>query len=179
MKLTNPEKLILVMLAEIQEKLAMKDGTDHKLVANAIYSENTWALDWEMPGIVGSSAEPTPPEVSFVVDVLDMWTFIEEAYESFNAVEKEKIKEEASPFGAHVHFAGFDGNNEGEAMSIANFLIEDMGRFSQFKGREMNSHCSSVPTYKKMLTAFEPLRSTLDGRAHLSVDQVVSILKAR
>lgn len=179
MKLTNPEKLILIMLAEIQEKLAMTNGTDHKLVSKAIYSENTWALDWEMPGIVGHFAEPTPPSVSFVVSVLDMWSFIEEAYDSFDAVEKKKIEKEASPFGAHVKFAGFDGNHEGDVMSIASFLIDDMGRFSRFKGRGMNSHCSSVGTYQQMLNVFEPIRETMDGRTHLTVDQVISILKTR
>lgn len=179
MKLTNPEKLILIMLAEIQEKLDIKDGTNYKLVTNAIYSENTWALDWEMPGIVGSFPEQTPPQVKFVVDVLEMWSFIEEGYDSFDPKEKENIKEKASPFGSHVKFSGFDGNNETDEMSIASFLINDMGRFSRFKKRDMNSHCSSINTYEKMLNVFKPLLSTLNGQMHLSADQVISILKAR
>lgn len=179
MNLTNPEKLILIMLAEIQEELDMKGGADHKLVAGSIYSENTWVLDWEMPGIVGSAAEPTPPQMSFVVDVLDMWSFMEEAHDTFDSILKKKVVDGAKPFGADAWFSGFDGNHEGDEMSIANFLIEDMGRFSRFKGRDLNSHCSSVGTYKRMLQVYEPLRATLDGRGHLSVDQVISVLQAR
>ena len=55
MKPTNSEKLILVMLSEIHEKLCIKNGVNTKLVTNAIYSQNTWALSWDLPGIVGDS----------------------------------------------------------------------------------------------------------------------------
>jgi hypothetical protein len=43
MNLTNPEKLVLVMLAEIHEALKIKNGVDTKLLKNAIYRDNTWA----------------------------------------------------------------------------------------------------------------------------------------
>ena len=59
MKLSNSEKLILTMLAEIQEKLGIQNGTDTKLLTSAIYSNNTWALSLEIPGIVGGSPDPT------------------------------------------------------------------------------------------------------------------------
>src|ERR1700735_20135 len=105
-KLTNPEKLILLMLSEIYEKLNL-DQVDTKLLRSAIYSENTWALDWEMPGVVGSDSEPTPPFVRQVVNYLDMWTFLEEAYARFDSAAREQIEKEAEPFGKHVRFPGF------------------------------------------------------------------------
>ncbi len=178
MKLTNAEKLILVMLSEIHEKLNIENGTNTKLLTSAIFSENTWALSWEMPGIVGSSPEPTPPEVSEVVDILDMWSFIEEAYENFDADAKAKIEADAEPFGGHVGFRGFDGNNEAEYLNIAHFMINDMGRFSRFKGRDLNSHAPSMTGYRRMVTVFETFRPnlTMDG---LSVEQVAEILRAK
>lgn len=178
MKLTNPEKLILTMLSEIHEKLGIKDGVDTKLLTRAIYSDNTWALSWEMPGIVGDTLEPTPPEVKKVIDILDMWSFLEEAYEKFDATEKAKIKADADPFGNYVSFIGFDGNNESELLSIAKFMIEDMGRFSRFKGRDLNSHSPSIDTYGRMLAIFECIRPTLIGHG-LSAEQVVQILMAK
>lgn len=178
MKLTNPEKLILIMLSEIHEKLGIQNGVSTKLLTSAIYSNQTWGLSWEMPGIVGGSSEPTPPDVKAVSDVLDMWSFMEEAYEAFDAPTKAQIKTDADPFGTQVKFSGFDGNNEPELMSIARFLVEDMGRFSRFKGRDMNSHHPSIATYRRMLAVFEPIRSTLVGHG-LSADQVVQILKAK
>ncbi len=84
MKLTNAEKLIVTMLADLHEKLAI-DEVSTKLIKQAIYSNNTWALSWEFTGIVGESPEQTPPEVLLVLDILDMWSFIEEAYEGFDA----------------------------------------------------------------------------------------------
>ncbi|MHB8385260.1 YfbU family protein [Metallibacterium sp.] len=178
MKLTNPEKLILVMLSDIHEKLGIENSVDTKLLTSAIYSNNTWALSWELQGIVGDSPDPTPPEVSEVADILDMWSFIEEAYATFDASAKTKIEAEADPFGTHVQFSGFDGNNETTHMSIARFLVEDMGRFSRFKGRDLNSHLPSIGTYRRMLAVFEPIRKTLDGHG-LTAGKVIKLLNAK
>jgi hypothetical protein len=178
MKLTNPEKLILTMLADIHEKLGIENSVDTKLLTSAIYSDNTWALSWEMPGIVGDTPDPTPPTVSEVVDTLDMWSFIEEAYETFGDTEKKKIETEADPFGKHIQFSGFDGNNETEHMSIARFLVEDMGRFSRFKGRDFNSHHPSIESYRRMFAVFESIRKNLVGHG-LTVGQVIELLNAK
>lgn len=178
MNFTNPEKLILVMLAEIHEKLGIDNGVDAKLVTNAIHSDNTWALSWEMPGIVGDSPDTTPPEVAEVVDVLDMWSFIEDAYSNLGESEKARIKTDAAPFGEHVRFHGFDGNNEARLMNIANFVVKEMDRFAQFKGRDFNSHCPSIDTYRRMLGLFRPIRATLMGQGLRTTD-LVEILKAQ
>jgi uncharacterized protein YfbU (UPF0304 family) len=177
MKLSNPEKLILLMLSEIYDKLDLTD-VDTKLLRAAIYSENTWALDWEMSGVVGSDTEPVPPLVRDVVDYLDMWSFLEEAFSSFEGPAKEKVAREADPFGKHVRFPGFDGNNEADALSIANILINDMGRFSRFKGRDLNSHAPLRTNYARMYSVFEPIRKSLTGTRPMSPDQVVAVLKA-
>jgi uncharacterized protein len=178
MKLTNPEKLILVMLAELHEKVGVKDGTDTKLLTSAIYSDNTWALDWEMPGIVGDCSEPTPVQVTEVTNILDMWSFIEEAYEKFDAAAKAKIKLEAAPFEEHVRFTGFDGNNETKYVSVARFLVEDMNRFSRFKNRDLNSHRLSIESLLRMFSLFETIRPNLADRG-LSADEVIQVLNAR
>jgi uncharacterized protein len=178
MKLTNPEKLILLMLSELHEKVGVKDGTDTKLLAQAIYSGNTWALDWEMPGVVGDSSEPTPPQVTDVVNILDTWSFIEEAYEKFDAAAREKVKVGAAPFGEHVRFTGFDGNNEDRHMSIARFLVEEMDRFTRFKKRDFNSHHPSIDGLLRMSTLFETIRPSLANRG-LNADEVIQLLNAR
>jgi uncharacterized protein len=179
-KLTNPEKLILVMLAEIHEALKIKNGVDTELLKEAIWSDNTWALTWEMPGIIaGGPKEENPPEVKVVVDILDMWDFLEESHEKLGPVDKKRVEIEAAPFGTRVRFSGFDGNNEGRLMSVATFLIKDMDRFSRFKGRDLNSHGSPpVDAYLRMLAVFEPIRAKLDGNG-LTADQVIQILQAK
>jgi uncharacterized protein YfbU (UPF0304 family) len=59
--------------------------------------------------------------VSFVVDVPDMWEFIEEAFEKLSTEEKERLAKEVGPWGKDVQFLGFDGNNVSEHLSIARF----------------------------------------------------------
>jgi uncharacterized protein YfbU (UPF0304 family) len=114
--------------------------------------------------------------VRLVVDVLDMWTFIERAYEGFSAADKKRIANEVGPLGKNPQFAGFDGNYEAEYMSIARFLVEKMGRFESFKARDFNSHFPVVDRYRVMSAAFEPIRTTLSGR-ELSVGEVIELLK--
>jgi hypothetical protein len=71
---------------------------------------------------------------------------------------------------------GFDGNTEGEYMSIARFLVEKMGRFEALKGRDFNSHVPVVDRYRVMSAAFEPMRTRLIGR-ELSVGELIELLK--
>jgi uncharacterized protein len=146
MHLTNPEKLILIMLCEIHEKLDIRSDINTELLTSAIYSDNTWALSWQMKGIVGDSPQPTPPIVNVVTSILGMWSLIEQAYEKFDQPNKDKIESDTATFGSSVKFSGFDGNNESEHLSIATFLVNDMGRFSQFRGRDLNSHYPSIDT---------------------------------
>jgi hypothetical protein len=131
-----------------------------------------------MPGVVGSDAEPAPPEVKDVVDYLDMWTFIEEAYANFGPEQKKKIEVEAEPFGRVVRFPGFDGNNEVKLLSIARLLVNEMGRFTRFKGRDLNSHAPLRESYARMYKIFEPMRTNL-GLTALSPDKVAELLRAR
>ena len=91
--------------------------------------------------------------------------------------DKELLATTVPHFGEHVRFRGFDGNNEGEHLSIALFLIEEMNRFSKFKGRELNSHSPTLERYRRMLAIFLPMRATLIGIS-LNVDQLSKILKA-
>ncbi|MDP1654647.1 MAG: YfbU family protein [Hylemonella sp.] len=178
MKLKNSEKLILLMLSDIYDKLGMNE-INTRLLKSAIYSENTWALDWEMQGVVGSDAEPTPPLVAEVINYLDMWSFIEDAHAGFAGPERLKVEKEAEPFGKYVRFPGFDGNNESEMLGIARILIEDMGRFGRFKGRDLNSHVPMRHHYAEMFRVFEPIRLTLTAARSLSPDQLVEILQVQ
>lgn len=177
MKLTNPEKLILIMLSEIYEKLGV-DGSseiDPKFIKNAIYTDNTWGIDWEYSGLLTGSSDAEPAEVGEVVNYLDMWDFIESSYEELDAQQQKDVAEKVE---ARVKFRGFDGNNESEYMSIAKFLIVDLGRFQKFKGREnLNSHSPTIGIYRRMYLAFEPIRRTLTSGL-MDVDQLVLVLKA-
>jgi uncharacterized protein YfbU (UPF0304 family) len=172
---TNPEKLMMWMLSEIMKGQKNYEKDTVELIQEAIYGGHFWALDWELSGIMHNHVD-SKKAVSLVVDVLDMWTFIERAYEGFSAADKKRIASEVGPLGRDPKFHGFDGNHEGEYMTITRFLVEKMGRFESFKGRDFNSHVPVVDRYRVMSAAFEPMRTKLSGR-ELSVAELIELLK--
>ena len=174
---SDGEKMLILMMADLYKQLKLKDGeANPAFLAKVIYGGHYWAPKWDMQGVFHDHVDD-PKDVTHVVDVLDMWSFIEEAYEKFSAKQREQIAEEVGPLGKHVAFHGFDGNNESSQMSIAGFLIDDMNRFSRFKGRDLNSHHPTFGRYHRMVELFEPMRATLIGHG-LSVQQVVTLMKA-
>lgn len=176
MELSNGEKLILVMLSEIYEHLKIKGEIDPKFVRETIFREQTWSLTWKYPGIIGSGESKTPLVVKEVLDILEMWEMLEISYKRLKPADRARVEAEAKPFGRDVHFRGFDGNNETEYMGAADFLVNDLERFSTFKGRDLNSHAPSLDTYRRMLAVFQPLRNSHDFDT-LNVEQIISILK--
>jgi uncharacterized protein YfbU (UPF0304 family) len=177
--LTDGEKLIAVMLTDLIKKLDIDVEIDVDLVQKVIYGGHYWALGWEMPGIFHGHADKQA-RVRFVVDVLDMWEFLEEAFEALGDNEKAWLAKEADPFGEHVSFPGFDGNNESEHLGIARFLIEDLQRFGRFRNghRDLNSHHPTLETYGRMVRAVEPIRNTLIGR-RMNASEVAAVINAR
>ncbi len=176
MELSDGEKLILIMLSEIYEHLKIEGEIDPQFVQSAIFREQTWALAWKYPGIAGSSENNTPPVVNEVLDILEMWEILEISYNKLQPADKARVETEAEPFGRNVQFRGFDGNNETESMVVAGFLVNDLERFSTFKGRDLNSHMPSLETYRRMLAVFRPLRSSLTYNP-LNAEQIIKILK--
>lgn len=165
-----------MMLRDIMKHLKMKGELNPDFIASAIYGGHYWGLDWQYPGLFHSHVD-RPEVVRLVVDSLDMWSFIEEAYEKFSKADKSRIKSEVGILGEDVCFDGFDGNNEIEYLGVTRFLIDDLARFSRFKGRDLNSHSPRVHRYGRMLRIFEPIRATLVGH-RLSATQVIEILKS-
>jgi uncharacterized protein YfbU (UPF0304 family) len=174
MKLSDSEKLILIMLSEIYEKLQLDGEIDPKLIKSAIFSGNTWGINWQYSGIPFED-DDTPEIVKEVVNILDMWSFIEDSYENLSEKDKLLVEKEAKPFGKDPKFRGFDGNNETYQMGIAMFLIDDLNRFQKYKGRDLNSHSPSIDTYRRMYTVFEPMRLELMGDL-LNAKQLIQIL---
>lgn len=177
MKLTDGEKLIILMLTEMYEKLQIKGEMEPDFLRSAIFNDHLWGIRWKYSGIPFGAADD-PPIVREVVNILDMWSIIEYAFAKLNAEERKKLAREAEPFGESPTFYGFDGNNESEYMSVAMFLVNQLERFQEFKGRSFNCHHPSLDAHRRMLAVFEPLRASL-ADSSLSVDQLARILKER
>ncbi|SHL63318.1 YfbU family protein [Rhodanobacter sp. OK091] len=179
MQFTNEQKLIAAMLAEVHQTLKIRDGVNSELVAKALFSGNEWAIEWEHGFLLDQNE--SPPHVKHVVDVLDMWSFIESAYGALKDADKKRFADGAN-FNGKPSFPGFDGNNEAEYLSAARFMIEEMRRFGSFKGRaDLNSHHPTLDTSKRMLEVFLPIRASLGvaGRPLMSADDLIAVFHAR
>jgi hypothetical protein len=176
-KLADGDKLILLMLRDLYKHLKLKDGEiDPDFLAEVIFGGHGWGLEWQYSGIFHGH-EDAKAVVSEVVEILDTWSFLESGYQELSKKDKARVAVEADPIGKHVVFDGFDGNEESEHIGVARFLIEQLGRFTRFKGRELNAHMPTIDAYRRMVAVFEPIRRTLTGR-NLTADEIIVILKA-
>lgn len=169
------EKLNFMLLRDLVKGLGVKTETDVDFMAAAMHGGHYWAPTWNMQGLFHQHAD-RPSDVSFVVSVLDMWTFLEAGFKKLSPAERDEVL--AKNFDAPVNFPGFDGNSETTLLAIARFLIDQMGRFSGFKGRDLDSHSPCADGYQRMLTLFEPMRADLDGRP-MSTGELLQLLEAR
>ena len=177
MKISDGEKLILLMLSELYEKLEVDGEIDPEFIKSAIFHDKSWSIPWKYVGIPFEDQD-TPPIVSEVLDMLDMWSFIERSYSELTNEEKAFVTENAAPFGDNPTFQGFDGNNESDHMGTARFLVNDLDRFEEFKGRDFNSHAPSIDSYNRMLSVYKPIFQELNFRP-LSAQNIVDVLMER
>lgn len=177
MEFSNEQKLIITMLTDIHSALKIKDSVDPDFVQRMVMSDNGWALAWQYPGIYERAAE-TPAKVKFVVDVLDMWDTIERYCDDLNAAERQQLAELAPVFGKNPVFRGFDGNNEAEERSIVGILVNDLGRWEIFEGRDTNSHAPLSDAYTRMREVYEGIIGTSYEFAP-SIEELADLLNAQ
>ncbi len=177
LRISDGNKLILVMLCQLFKQLKLKSEIEPEFVESVIHGGHYWGLEWQYSGIF-HGYEDAKSVVTEVVNVLDMWYFLERGFSALSKKEKERVAEEAAPIGKDVRFSGFDGNGESEYIGVARFLIDDLDRFSEFKGRDLNAHMPTLDAHRRMLFVYEPIRSKLMGR-DLEVSEIIEIVKAR
>lgn len=178
MKLSDSEKLLLLMVSEIYEQMQIEGEVDPKFIQSAIYDGCDWAIGWKYSGLPFESQD-APPEVYEILEVLEMWRDIEESYARLETADKQTLEEKTKPFGNNPKFYGFDGNNESEHMSLARFIVHKLDKFEEFKGRDFNSHCPAMEVYQRMLSVFRVIRAEEGHHVSLTVDQLAAILAER
>ncbi len=149
MQITDGERLIGVMLADLMERLDVNTELDPTLVKRLLINKEDWALEWEYPFL--HSGE-TPALVAETADILSMFSAIEAYTSRLSASEQDEIK------ALHYsEFQGFDGNHDPH-FGIAGTLINDLGRFSEFTKRSLNSHTqTTLPAYRQMLIKYNTI----------------------
>lgn len=178
MQLSNAERLMLAMLCEMHEASAVTNGINSTLVRKALESGNEWAIpaDTQLPWSDGAS---NPPHVTHVLDVLDMWSSIEDSYAALTSGETARYAADTG----HTYdpqFPGFHEHSEADEHSAARFLINEMGRFSKYAGHNLRSHQPTIARSRRMLAVFLPIRATLGSRSPvlMTADEVIAVIKA-
>ena len=178
MKLSDGEKLILLMLCEIQDHLktkGMEAETDTKMIKAAIFSGNLWGLKQGMPGVFHNSETPDFV-VSETIHIMAMWQRLEESFNGLSEKDKKWLADN-SEFGNLVHFTGFDNNSELEVqyISAGHFLIDHLDSFQIFKGRDLQAHMPTLATYRRMLPVFDPILHEVTNR-DFSAKQIAQVM---
>jgi uncharacterized protein YfbU (UPF0304 family) len=172
MNFTPAERLIVLMLAEIHEKIGVKDGIEPAFIKRAIYTGNAWAIPHRYTGVFDVD-DHDQEVVDEVGAIMDMWMRLEDEFGRLSKAEKNRVLRQADPF--KPHFKGFDGNNEGSHLSVARFYIEQMELYRPLAGRDLNSHWPLLAAYRRMLPVFE----AEFGDGGLDADGIVRVLKAQ
>ena len=179
---SNSEELLqeLVLLQRLQ--LAMQcerivgppDEFDRKqaqFIANALGSGHLWALKWEYDALLHTIPENVAREVG---NILTMWRMLAGGFERLSKSDKEQVISEAGPLDEELKFPGFDGNQEAAHLVVAMFLVEEMNRFQELAGRDLNSHWPRLDGYRRMLPVFDSVK----GYAGMGKDNIIEVLKA-
>lgn len=150
MELSNGERLIIVMLAEVMEALKLHQGIDPSLVRSLVINNDGWALRRKYSGIF-QSQPPTDEVVAETTNILWMWGIIESSIQRLNGAEALEAE------GWHWRsFGGFDANNDPH-YGVARTIIEELHEFRESRnGTNINSHSqASLPRYRQMFDRFE------------------------
>ena len=158
MKLSDGERLTILMLCDLFRHFKVDSEIDEDFVKEAIYRDCLWAIPFAHSGALFERANEHPV-LREVIDILDMWGFIEDGV---SGLRPDDVAELAK-FGS-VKFMGFDGNKEADHLNVSSFLTERVDKFPSFKGRCIDTHYPTLSRARAMLANFDPLRATLVDR---------------
>ncbi len=171
MKLSDGEKIIIKLLADIHEKLGIEKDSQSDFIMESIYSGNLWSIKEELDWLLnGKDISEEIKDETF--DILDMWRVIETSFNNLSDKEQSSILEATNSTNP-PEFKGFDANNETHYW-VAKHIIKQMKRYTEFENRELNSHCMVIDMYRRMLEEFNKT-----PRGHLTPENIIQILEAR
>lgn len=178
MKLTDGERLIALMLAQVSSQLGWNadedpNGIDPAFVTMALERGHPWAIREKHSGLFPEQ-DASDEVVRETTDWLWMFMLVEEAFEGLTDGDRTKV-EAALPYPGALKFKGFDGNHEGEYASAARMLLA-LGRFSRFKDHPLTGNTiHATPRYREQYAKFW---AHLDGRGReglLDADELIGV----
>jgi uncharacterized protein len=169
MKLTDGEKLITAMLADIIEHLGIKGEFDPAFIRTAVFGDDGWALKWKYSSLFHNEG-PSDEVVAETAKIMTMCRVVETSISLLSEDERASIPEHKQQV-----FVGFDGNQE-DHYGVAHTLVNELGQFEEFAERGLNSHHATLESYRAMLRAYDHMELPMNGRFPLN--DIMTILEA-
>lgn len=168
MKLSDVERLLLANQFRILEKLSpdTSEKNDYAQRAEVLEQGFTGLYQWVFEVLATAVPEQVCEEV---FEILNMHSALRNSFAA--------LEDKSGLDVANVAFLGFDGNEETEYYSFAEFLRRkcDGGRYGQLREDPDNSHAPVLESYRRMLYVWHNLGSPY----MMTKEQINSILHAR
>jgi uncharacterized protein len=169
------ERLILMMLGDISKHLKIEGEIDPDFVARSIHSGQIWGIGKEYGGLFYGQRSNTAV-VEETKDILSMWTSVEHGYGKLTAEGRKLVSDQCFYVTDSKIFEGFDANNE-DHYNVARYLIENFSDFENFKGRSLDSHCSTIDSHRGKWQVFQGIRTHIK-RGTMNATQIIEVLSA-
>lgn len=160
------ERGILYNQFEILKKLYPDDSSYYETSQKTI----EYGTESEIKNIWHFDEEPTSDSLAREVhDILSMYWSLRCSYRD--------LEDKADICERDITFRGFDGNEEIEHYVYAKYLVEDLGRYPEFKDKDLNSHCPTLSRYKTMLSKYKEIDNQHGTfKNSLSADEIKYII---
>ena len=170
MKLSDGEKLIAFMLADIMEAGGIKGDIDPAFIKTVVAEDDLWALRWKYGGFFHNEG-PSDDIVDETTKIMTMCRVVENSIGQLAEEERTTIPERDRQI-----FVGFDGNEEPH-YGVAKMLVEHLDRYSEWMDRDLNSHHNTLDGYLNMKQVFDEL--DWSSRGALDLEGIRAVIEAR
>ncbi len=109
--------------------------------------------------------------------MLKVCRFLEDSYCRLSEEEKSLVRSE-TPLSNGLVFRGFETHSEASHLSIADFIINKMDLFTEFRNRDLRSSEPLLVKYRQVLQGFYSVILDHDLPRLLDATQIVAIAKA-
>lgn len=161
MKLSDGEKLIALMLADIMEAGRVKGDIDPSFVKTAIAGDDLWALRWKYDALFHNEG-PSDAVVDETAKIMTMCRVLENSIAELDPAERDTI-----PARQRRVFVGFDGNEEPH-FGVATMLVKELDRFTEWADRPLNAHSRTIDKYRRMKAVYDRLDIPYAGEFKLT-----------
>ncbi|MEM7690118.1 MAG: YfbU family protein [Pseudomonadota bacterium] len=172
MQMSDGEKLIAMMLADLMRAGKISGEIDPDFVIEAIAGDDLWALKDRYHGLFHNDG-PSDDEVNETYDILEMARAVEFSIDRLSDEEKAEIEENDRQV-----FIGFDGNHDPH-LGVPRMAIEKLNKWQEFSERPLNCHHTILPRYRRQIQVFEHIKRTERRNGPwLSLNQIQRVLAA-